>query len=141
METEGKKQYETAFLLKEESGVHDVVKSLKTRSAEIIFEGPVEKIDLAYKIKKESSAYFGYLHFEAAPEDVKSLNDDLRNKDSVLRFLIVTPPFVKSKARPSPRMILKTPAEPRIEKRRQPAPLPLLSNEALEKRIEEILQE
>ena len=126
------KDYEISFLLGQEKDVEDVLKLLKREEAEIIFEGTLRKIPLAYKIKKQSEAYFGYLHFRMSKNKVKSLEKDFLTTSTVLRSLIITPPFV----RPKP--------EPRARQRTAPAPpaqvgVPL-SNEALERKIEEILQ-
>lgn len=126
------KDYEISFLLGQEKDAEDVLKLLKREEAEIIFEGTLKKIPLAYKIKKQNEAYFGYLHFRMSKDKIKSLEKDLLTASGVLRSLIITPPFVRSKPEPK--------ARPRIA----PAPpaqvgVPL-SNEALERKIEEILQ-
>ena len=126
------KDYEISFLLRQEKEAEDVLKLLKREGAEIISEGTLKKIPLAYKIKKQSEAYFGYLHFRMFKDKVKSLEKDILTTSAILRSLIVTPPFVRSK--PEPR------ARPRIA----PAPAAQigapLSNEAIERKIEEILQ-
>ena len=126
------KDYEISFLVGQEKDVEDVLKLLKREGAEILFEGTLKKIPLAYKIKKQSEAYFGYLHFRMSKDKVKSLGRDFLTASTILRSLIVTPPFV----RPKP--------EPKARTRIAPAPpaqvgVPL-SNEALERKIEEILQ-
>ena len=126
------KDYEISFLLAQENGAEDVLKLLKREGAEIIFEGQLKKITLAYKIKKQSEAYFGYLHFRISKDKVKSLENDLLTTSTILRFIIITPPF----GRPKP--------EPKAKPRTAPAPpaqvgVPI-SNEALERKIEEILQ-
>ena len=126
------KDYEISFLLGQEKDVEDVLKLLKREEAQIIFEGTLKKIPLAYKIKKQSEAYFGYFHFRMSRDKIKSLGKDLLTASTILRFLVVTPPFV----RPKP--------EPRARTRIAPAPAAQvgapLSNEALERKIEEILQ-
>ena len=140
MEDSGdKKEYEIAFLTKDETGAENVGSFLKQHEAEIIRESAAKKINLAYKIKKEPSAYFGCFHFAVYPEKLKTIDHDLKINPAVLRFLITTPPFIKQK----PAVLPKT--RGRIAPVRSPAdsfpkpPLPL-SNEALEKKIEEILR-
>jgi len=139
MEPRDKKQYEIAFLSKDEQGAQEVLKAVKKLEGELIFEGPFEKTALTYKIKKQTTAFFGYVHATLKPESIKDLDHNLRINPDILRFLIVTPPFVKTKARPLYKPSPKTEPEPK-EPRPKAAPIPL-SNEALEKKIEEILKE
>ncbi len=127
-----KKEYEIAFLVRDEVAVEDLVRLLSQHQAEIKSEAPLRRIALAYKIKKESAAYFGVYQFEAQAEQVKALEHDLRISSSVIRALIVKHPSKAPGERPRtghPR--------PASEKK---AAAPALSNEALEKKIEEILQ-
>lgn len=140
MEDSGdKKKYEIAFLTKDETGAEGVGPFLKQHEAEIIRESALRKISLAYKIKKEQSAYFGCLHFAVDPERLKTIDRDLKSNPVVLRFLIITPPFVKQKPASLPKTRPRTaPTRSMIDSSSRP-PLPL-SNEALEKKIEEILQ-
>lgn len=126
------KDYEISFLLGQEKDVEDVLGLLKREGAEIIFEGTLKKIPLAYKIKKQSEAYFGHLHFRMSKDKIKSLENDLLTASGVLRSLIVTPPFVRSKPEPKARTRI-------VPAPRAPVGVPL-SNEALEQKIEEILQ-
>lgn len=128
------KDYEISFLLGQEKDVEDVLKLLKSEEAEIIFEGTLKKISLAYKIKKQSEAYFGYLHFRMPKDKVKLLEKDLLTASTILRSLIITPPFVRPKPEPRARQQRTAPAAP-------PAQVGMpLSNEAIERKIEEILQ-
>jgi len=79
------KPYEISFLLKNEEDAALVVKKLSDHGAEIIGEGAVSYIRLTYPIKKEESAYFGYVHFKAAPEAIKSVSDSLKLEPKILR--------------------------------------------------------
>lgn len=137
MESQDTKEYEISFLIKEEKDVEEILRAIGRLGAEIVFQGPVEKISLLYPIKKETSAYFGYCHFSLIPEKLASLSQELRANQIIIRFLIVSPPFVKVKARSSPKIKSRGP-QPIVERKKEPSPL---SNEALEKKIEEILQE
>lgn len=136
MATDETKEYEIAFLARDEKEAEGVLGVIARFGAEVIFHGPVEKISLAYPIKKETSAYFGYFHFTLDSQKIASLARELRMNSAVIRFLIVSPPFVKTKAK----IIQKTKRTPQPAVDRKIEPLPL-SNEALEKKIEEILQE
>lgn len=134
-DSDEKKEYEIAFLAKSEEAAKDLIGVIKAQGAEIVSESPVNKINLAYKIKKETSAYFGYAQFSALPENIKLMDDVLKNKGEILRYLIITPPYMKNKPRSIPPY--RRSSKPVSEAKPQ-ATMPL-SNEALEKKIEEIL--
>ncbi|HTY40112.1 MAG TPA: 30S ribosomal protein S6 [Candidatus Paceibacterota bacterium] len=144
------KDYEISFLGRDEKAAEALLKALKQHEAEILMEGPVEKIALEYKIEHLSSAYFGYIHFRIAPAAAKALEHDLATESQIIRFLIITPPFQKQKPRWEGRVGMRTRDEaPAVDGAEAPAvahpadakpeALPL-TNEALEKRIEEILK-
>ena len=132
------KDFEISYLVKEEGGSSEVLKLLKQHDFKIDFENPVKKIALAYKIKKETGAYFGFTHFKGDPAEVKALNHNLGSNQQILRFLIITPPFNTTKTvSQKPRPIRVTKSKTGSEEKPSSAPL---SNEALERKIEEILQ-
>lgn len=128
-----KKEYEIAFLTRAEEDAAEVTKLLATHGAQIKGEGSIKKIALAYKIKGEVQAYFCVFRFDATGDAVKALEHDLRTNNAVLRALILKVEAVKETAsRPrAPRPVAAASARPAA-----PAPL---SNEALEKTIEQIL--
>lgn len=134
-----KKDYEISFLCKEEGGPDELRKFIIRSGGEVLLEGPVERIALAYKIKKEAAAYFGYFHFSMEPAAVKAMESDLNTSAFVLRYLIITPPFVKPKPRGTGRP--KAQGAPVQAAEKKPVEGLPLSNEALEKKIEEILQQ
>lgn len=138
----GKKKYELSFLVKSENDVREVLKLLAQHQAEILGERPLKKLNLAYEINRVPQAYFGSINFTGAPADAKSLERDLGANAAVLRALIVKLP--KEKIAPIATGEFRAPAKPlaprrppRVEMPQQPKPL---SNEAIEKKIEEILQ-
>ena len=119
-----------------------MLEALKRRGAEILLEGPVEKIALAYAIRHQTSAYFGYMHFRVAPDAVRVISDDVKGHTTILRSLVVTPPLMKPKPRwegSKLRQRVPASAAPQQTPEAPKGPLPL-SNEALEKQIEEILK-
>lgn len=131
------KEYELSAISKDEAGFSAASTLIKQHQFEILFESSIKKISLAYEIEKESEAFFGYFHISGNPENIKALNHDLKTSKKVLRFLILTPPFVKSKAIPT------SPTKPKnrvASKSEKVSPDKTLTNEALEKKIEEILQ-
>ncbi len=137
MESE-KKNYEISFLLKEENDVEAVLKHLSQIGAEILNEGKISELKLAYPIKKLNSAYFGWLHFAAQPDGVVKLNSALKLEGRVVRYLIITPPITKTEKKKAPRSTEKNeeqPASPAAESATSE-----ISNEELEKKLEEILK-
>lgn|SRR3989344_1152274 len=128
------KDYEISFLLRTPEAIGAVDKILTTAKAEVFERGSVKDIRLSYPIKKQELAYFGFYCFRALPEVLQKIREELILENGVLRFLIITPPVKKSEAgffsRPDKKPIAH-------------APLPqpqVLSNEALEEKLEEILK-
>ena len=94
METE-KNTYEISFLARTEEGAGTVLKHLNQVGADITNTQQIEQINLAYPIKKHNSAYLGCVHFALQPTDVVTFRDALRFEEGILRYTIVTPPFVR----------------------------------------------
>lgn len=135
-EDKPKKEYELAFLVNEETDAPGIVAALKAAGAEIHLEGPVRKIALAYEIKKQASACFGFVQFEMDPAGAKALEGFISLRPEVLRSMLITPPSAKAQPYPqsaAPQRPAAKPYEPKVAS-------PSLSNEALEKKIEEILK-
>lgn len=141
------KKYEISFLIREESDKDEIVKTVVSNNGSITNDGNVSKIKLAYPIKKEASLYFGHFIFSAAQEIVKKIENNLKINSKVLRFLILTPPIVKSLEvrtradrfagiKTEQKMIKKT-EKPEVRKAEVKTSL---SNEELEKKLEEILK-
>lgn len=135
-----KKQYEMSFLLKEEVTLPVVLKFVKDLGGEVDFEGPTQKIALAYPIEKEMSAFFGYIHFSMDPAEIAHVVHEMETKPGILRHLIITPPFKKSEARPRPDMAVARASRAVAPRAESAKPAETLTNEDLEKRIEEILK-
>ncbi|MEK7093780.1 MAG: 30S ribosomal protein S6 [Patescibacteria group bacterium] len=143
---ENKKNYEISFLLKEEADLKAFLETLKQYEAEISFEGPVKKITLAYEIQKQTSALFGYVRFTAPADQIPELNHTLTLRGPALRFLIVNfvPGQLPSSQVSTSQMVVSEPATSVLVSQSEPVvsvthALPL-SNEDLEKKIEEILK-
>ncbi len=134
------KNYEIGFLTRTEGDKNEIIKALEEQKISIAKSGGLSKIKLAYPIQKESSAYFDYLIFSAQPEAIEKISQNLKLNLKILRFLIITPPTIgiqKSASRfrktVLPKPIVKKPAVEKI-------PLQQVSNEMLEKKLEEILK-
>lgn len=139
------KNYEIGFLVKEESDAPGIVKTISDYKATITNESPTKRIQLAYPIKKETSAYFGSILFLMLPENIVKLNDSLKINPKILRFFITVPfaqavtetaalPIKITGKMPLTRPVRQMPIIKKIE------PVQALSNEALEKKLEEILK-
>ncbi len=103
---EDKKKYEFGYLIsykltEEEasSEISNISKFIKQSGGEIVLEGATTKRRLAYPIKKESEAYFGWLEFLIAPDKIEVLKDYFRLSPNILRFLILSKGEEKAKSR------------------------------------------
>lgn len=136
-----KRKYEIGFVIKTDD-LAVISQSLKNREFVVLTENPIEKIQLAYPIEKENYGYFGYSHFEGDPAAIKNLKADLKLNPQVLRYLIITPPFIKKTAwrqQPAPD---RPPKEPKLTPptvRQDLSVESILTNEALEKKIKELV--
>ncbi len=148
-EEKDKKEYELALLLKSEDDMSGVLALVGTHKAEGISEPRAKRLQLSYEIKKHTEAVFAYFTFKMFGDDMKALEHDLNSRADVLRFMVI--------ASPAPAERNASSAMPPREERRprsstqyaapsapfetpKPAASKPLSNEALEKKIEEILQ-
>lgn len=146
-EEKDKKEYELALLVKNESDVAGVVALVGQHNGENISEPRAKRLGLAYEIKKQTEAVFASFTFRAYGDEVKALESDLNNRHEVIRSMVIASP-VASESSTSP--ILPPDRRPMRPSRpmtsssdardSRPAPSRPLSNEALEKKIEEILQ-
>ena len=150
MEDKDKKEYELAVLVASEEQVPTVVALVRSNNGELTSEPRAKRITLAYEIEKHKDAIFASFTFKALGEDVKNLENALRMAPEVIRSLIVIavvfsgggerqmsmPPSMMKQRRTR---TMRSDAPTTSDAPRLSAPKPL-SNEALEKKIEEILQ-
>ena len=147
MDEQDKKEYELAVLVKNEDDLAPVAALARQHGAEIATEFRAKRLTLAYEIKKNKEAVFAYCTFKAEGPATKELEADLNTKAEVIRFLIVKAPAPDTSSRQASPLgaaavqrrgrTMRTPGAPEATK---PAVPKSLSNEALEKKIEEILQ-
>lgn len=142
-ERENLEQYEITYLLKSEdvAPVLNLVKKISESEEE---SRPLQKVQLEYLIKKESQAFIGSIRFVAEREGLAKLNKELALDAEILRFIITKRKAVKTRN-------IET-DDNRKENRRRVGPevvsrrrkddetSSVLTNEALEKKIEEILK-
>lgn len=142
MDSEQKK-YEIGFLAKSDADREQLIKILENHGASIIDSGNFSRLRLAYPIKKENSAHFGYLHFSSTAEAIKKIGSDLKLNAGILRFLILTPPIIKSikYSVEKPKKTIAPETERKEEiKLGEAKPISPLTNKDLEEKLEEILK-
>ena len=149
MDEKDKKEYELAVLVKTEEDLSPVVALVKRHNGEMTAEPKPKKLGLAYEIKKNKEAILAHMTFKMDAQDAKALEKDLLTTAEVIRSIIIASPApamtsAERQAMPTgrperrPRMMARPSSAPTAEVK--PAPAGPLSNEALEKKIEEILQ-
>lgn len=113
------------------------IKKIFTKhKAVILNEKPIQKIKLAYQIKKQQFCFMCVLEFQADPSSLDVLSKELRHEEDMLRFVMHHAVSRKDahsvSQRPSP--------QKRIGMHLRKIAETVLTNEALEKKIEEISQ-
>ena len=137
-----KKEYEIGVLVRKEEDISEVRRVVEQHGGEFAGGFQATKIALAYPIKHETEGVFAFTRFSADPAEAKQLEHDLEAAGVVLRSLI-TVPFKISR-----RDVVSAQKKRAQATTRQSAPMPQssapsahpLSNEALEKKIEEMLK-
>jgi ribosomal protein S6 len=136
-----KKNYELSFLLKNAGEADAVLGILSQYEAEVFNKGNLSETRLSYPIKKQTQAIFGFLHFRAFPDAVEKIMQSLRLNSGVLRALLVTPPVLKEDR--TEKQFLKS-AKTDSGDSGSPEKITvkgnILTNEALEEKLEEILK-
>lgn len=110
--------YELTYLInpelteeKAEEAFKELEKAISQQGKIIASEKP-RKIVLAYPIKKKSQAFLALIRFEGETEAIKAINDNLKNEQTIIRFLLTkhkkVEPKKEKKVKPS---ILKKPAK------------------------------
>ena len=129
--------YEVSFLTKTEDAAERVVGFVGQHVA-VGLKSPARRIMFSYPIKKETGGCFVFLSVRGEPENIKQLERDLKTNADVLRSIIIRLRTGKAGAvaATSAPKTRQAPSRPRPE---ASSPMPL-SNEALERKIEEILQ-
>jgi small subunit ribosomal protein S6 len=135
-EEKDKKEYEIAFWLKDESDLTKIKDLMGNLGIEITHTSEIKRTYFSYPIKKEIEGYFGFVHFKGGSENIASLSHELKVEGSVLRFLISKNPIKKSEVREVRRQIPETKTVEKVEQK----PSDLVTNEELEKKLEEILK-
>ncbi len=146
---EGYNFYELSFLLdprlnEVELGeeVSKIEKIIKDCQGEIIEENWPQKIELAYSVKKNNFAYFGFILFDSLPECVKMFPEKVKYEPKILRYLTIKRNkkiWQEEKERPKvpPKSYRKPSKEEATKSAKEEKEL---DEEKLEERLEEILK-
>lgn len=117
-----KKLYEMAYLLpvslqlaEVNSYLEGLKSKLKEPDGEIVTEPTPQKRRLAYPIKKQDQAYFGFLRFKTYPEHIKTLNKHFKLDKTLLRylFLMITPKQIVEEEKLSKQIKRETARKPK----------------------------
>ena len=85
-------KYSLTVLINEkvtEAGRSGIFASLKKNFASLIKEDLWGARSLAYEIKHQPKAFYGYFEFEAEPKSVITLDKNIRLNEDIIRHLIV----------------------------------------------------
>jgi len=141
-------------MLNSEEAINDVVSVLNKAGVEIEKQEAPRKVNLAYEIKKHNEAYFAVILFSASPDQLPVIEETFKFSNFILRYILIKPIVIKktkisTKEKTSPddstinnnietkQEILeqtKTPSHSVSGQREA------LTNEDLEKKLEEILK-
>lgn len=136
--------HEITYLVRNEEDASFVPSHLQKIGAEMERGEALRKIQLAYPIKKESFVFLGIIRFRADASRLSELHANLRLEDRILRYLITRPARLRAEAHGERGAreglpLGRGPMEGRRSFSAPPIPQ-ILSNEALQEKIEEILQ-
>lgn len=131
--------YEVSFISvldTADRAVHDIVQK---NGGEITAKREMMQTTFAYSIKKHDAGYFGSVQFHADPNIIREIKKALDTEKDVVRFLLVKDPIIqRGEHAPSVRHDGESPGQSRdASKEARPE---LLTNEALEAKLEEILK-
>jgi len=122
----------------------NLLKQLEKLGALIIFSQSPQLKQLAYSVKKERNAYFGYIQFEFSKDSLIHLEEDLKLNDDIIRFMILN---VKPKEKQKvPSITFRKPAfkeqknKTEEETKKEPQKEKVISLEELDKKLNEILE-
>lgn len=137
--------YELAYLLRVGESDAALKKVLTATKVSIVKEQPASQIQLAYPIKKQGVALFGYVHLTTeSASALQEISDALQLENSVLRFITIKVPAGQKARASAERAAKRASASEEEKKPTQAVPgadrLSGLSNEKLSQTLEEILK-
>lgn len=136
-----KENYEIAFWVREEND-ESIKKLLAKHGAQITREKPIQKMRLAFPIKKENYAFLGTIIFSVPTGAIAGVKTDLNLEAEILRYFLRRAKKVTAEEKPAlgSEAAASKERKPFFRLRSDVKKEEVLTNEALEKKIEEILQ-
>jgi ribosomal protein S6 len=140
--------YEVSYLLKPDLREEEVLSFLESlrsfvvdKGGLITLEGRPKEQMLAYPIRKETRAIFNWIEFLLGSERINEIRDYLEKQGLILRYLVV-----KGKRERKPRKarakISRRPRRVKVAEKRKPKKpeeKPVIKEEEIDKKLEEIL--
>ncbi len=124
----------------------DLEKLATSHGGVVLFARNPERFRLAYPIKHQSNAFFGYFNFNLeSPESINQIRNELRLNNNILRFLILKQkPESKTRKEDIVRRLAtaeRRKAKARVAEKAVPkAEAPKMDEGTIEKKLEEILK-
>lgn len=139
-----KKEYEISVLLKNEEDIKEMRDLMKKHGFEITFESPFKRMSLSYEIKKETSAVFGWFYILSETSAIKDFTKEIKVEPWCIRSLVITDPVKREfdRGEGQERQYRKeaTPKIKEVKKEEEKTTSDAVTNEDLEKKLEEILK-
>ncbi len=138
------KNYEIGYLARNEHDAAEIKNLLSGYKAVILQDEPAKKIKLAYPIKKELYAHFGFIWFSMDAAMVNEFSKQLKLNSKILRFIVINltkeMQIDRSTEKKNGRPITGKPKIKSAESPKKQGNFELINNELLEKKLEEILK-
>ena len=131
--------YEITLLFAEEDS-SSIKKVFAKNGIVVTDEKPLQKIQLTYPIKKYSQGFLGLFKFQALPAVLPVLFDNLKLEKNILRYLVHSAIIKGEEKKFDIRAGLDKKRTRRPVKEAQKSYDSVLTNEALQEKIEEILK-
>jgi len=139
--SEKKTVYELGYILRLDSDKSSIKEVLEKIGAKVLAHADLKTISLAYPIKKQEKAEFGFCHFETEVENPKlEIENVLKFKDEVLRSILVKLPEEKEKKAPRKSAKPEKNKETSKDDKEPIQSLESISNETLEEKLEELVK-
>ncbi|MDI6734197.1 MAG: 30S ribosomal protein S6 [Patescibacteria group bacterium] len=132
------KNYELTFVSFVEAGIK-IKQIIEESGGIVLFEKELQKIRLAYPVKKQQYGFLGVVEFKTKPDLIGLTLKALKSKTDTIRYLICNKELKNDFVNQGRERFKKERARilPRVAKKQADVSL---TNEAIEKKIEEILK-
>jgi ribosomal protein S6 len=137
------KEYEIGVLVRKEDDIPEVRRVVEQHGGKFASDFQAKRVALAYPIKREKEAVFAFSRFKTEPTEAKRLEHDLETTNVVLRSLITVPFKISRRdavGAGKRRMQAASRPSTSVPQSNASSSMHVLSNEALTKKIEEMLQ-